>query len=311
MALPRRVQAAIWGVVTLFVAATIGAAGSLLTRGEREAISDSEGKAERFVSGAEAALNRTLLSVDVLLSGIDSLLRPAQRSDGPLDTPHANQLLLDLTTPPLLVRDVAMLTDDGSVLAAAQPNSQRMGIDLPKGFAADVLAQPAPQLAISAPVVNFATSERVLYFGRPMKLPSGRAVLVVGEVPVSLLATILSQAIEIRGLSVTFEREDGHLLTSVPPDERLMGQKLTPPLDARQATGRATRTGSRLGGAPAIVVARPTLYRSVLIAASIPLDAALADWHEDRRYVLGVATAFILMFLAAGAFIHWQMSRLA
>ncbi|WP_280153243.1 ATP-binding protein [Piscinibacter sp. XHJ-5] len=305
-----RVQAAIWGVVTLFVAATIAATASLVARGERDAVRESEAKAERFVSGAEAALNRTLLGVDVLLAGIDSLLRPAVRPDGSLNAPHANQLLLDLTSRHLLVRDVAVLADDGSVLAAAQPNSQRMGVDLPKGFAADVLAQSAPQLAISAPVVNFATSERVLYFARPLRLASGRSVLVVGEVPASLLATILSQAIEIRGLVVTFEREDGQLLTSVPPDERLMGQKLSPPLDLRQATGVSQRAPGRLGAAPAIVVSRPTLYRSVMIAASIPLDAALAEWRRERGDILKVAAAFIAMFMAAGGFIQWQMARL-
>ncbi|HEX6703243.1 MAG TPA: ATP-binding protein [Albitalea sp.] len=311
MALPRRVQAAIWGVVSLFVAATVAAALSLSARSQHDAIAESEAKAQRFVSGAEAALNRTLLGVDVLLAGIDSLLRPAARPDGSLDASHASRLLLELTSRHLLVRDVAVLADDGSVLAAAQPNSQRMGIDLPKGFAAEVLAQPAPQLAISAPVVNFATSERVLYFARPLRLANGRNVLVVGEVPVSLLGTILSQAIEIRGMVVTFEREDGQLLTSVPPDERMMGQKLAPPLDPRRATGEPVRAPGRLGGLPAIVVARPTLYRSVMIAASIPMQAALADWRSDRADIWRVAAAFIAMFLAAGGFIHWQMSRLA
>src|SRR5256885_11159375 len=152
MALSHRFPLALWGVIALFVVATIAASASLIDRGEREAIAESEAKAQRFVSGAEAALNRTLLGVDVLLAGIDSLLRPSLRPDGSIDTPHANRLLLDLTGRHLLVRDVAVLADDGSVLAAAQPNSQRMGIDLPKGFSADVLAQAVPQLAISAPV---------------------------------------------------------------------------------------------------------------------------------------------------------------
>jgi signal transduction histidine kinase/ActR/RegA family two-component response regulator len=311
MGLSVRVQAAIWGVVTLFVAATVAATASLLTRGERDALAESEKRVERFVSGAEAALNRTLLGVDVLLAGVDALLRPTVRPDGTLNGPQANQLLLELTSRHLLVRDVAVLAEDGSVLAAAQPNSQRMGVDLPKGFAADVLAQTAPQLAISAPVVNFATSERVLYFGRPLRLAGGRSALVVGEVPASLLGTILSQAIEIRGMVVTFEREDGQLLTSVPPDERLMGQKLSPPLELRQATGVSQRAPGRLFGRPAIVVSRPTLYRSVMIAASIPIDAALAEWRGERSDILKVAAAFIGMFLAAGGFIQWQMSRLA
>src|SRR5262245_44427041 len=112
MVLPRRVPLALWGIVALFVAATIAVTASLVERGERDALTESEGKAQRFVSGAEAALNRTLLGVDVLLAGIDSLLRPAQRPDGSIDGPHANRLLLELTGRNLLVRDVAVLAED-------------------------------------------------------------------------------------------------------------------------------------------------------------------------------------------------------
>jgi signal transduction histidine kinase/ActR/RegA family two-component response regulator len=311
MPLPRRVRVTIWGVVSLFVGATVAAAASLISRSEMDALADSEGKAERFVAGAEAALNRTLLGVDVLLAGVDVLLRPAVRANGALDEAVASRLLLEMTSRNLLVRDVAVLAGDGRVLGAAQPSSQRMGVDLPKEFTSEVLKQAAPHLAISAPVVNFASSERVLYFARPLRLGSGEPVLAVGEVPVSLLGSILSQAVEIHGLVVTFEREDGQLLTSLPPDERMMGQKLATPLTLESATGKALRDSSRLGGAPAIVVARPTLYRSVMIAASIPLEDALERSRSERIDVLAVAGAFVFMMLGAGVFTHWQMSRLA
>jgi signal transduction histidine kinase/ActR/RegA family two-component response regulator len=310
-ALPRRVQAILWGVVLLFVVAVAAAAANLISRGQHEAIAESEGRATRFVSGAEAALNRMLLGVDVLLAGTDALLRPALRPDGSFDAETANRLLLEMTGRNLLVRDVALLSPDGAVLAAAQANSQRMGVDLPRGFAEDVLAQAAPQMAISAPVVNFATSERVVYFARPITLTHERRGVAVAEVPVSQISTVRAQAIEIHGLLATFERDDGQLLASVPPDERMMGQKLSPPLDARNATGAATNAPSRLSGVPAIVVVRPTLYRSLLVAASIPIDAALEDWRHDRRDLLRVAAAFIAMFVAAGAFIQWHMGRLA
>src|SRR2546423_8199933 len=234
-ALPRRVQFILWAVVALFVAAVAAAAANLIARGRHDAIAESEVRATRFVSGAEAALNRMLLGVDVLLAGSDSLLRPAMRPDGSLDAPIANRLLLEMTGRNLLVRDEAILAPDGTVLAAAPANSQRMGVDLPKGFADDGLAQAAPLMAISAPVVNFATSERVVYFARPLRLGSDRRAIAVAEVPVSQIATVLAQAIEIRGLLATFERDDGQLLASVPPDERLMGQKLPQPLDARNA----------------------------------------------------------------------------
>jgi len=311
MALPRRVKFTIWGIVALFVAAVAASAASLVSRGERDAIAESEARAARFVSGAEAVLNRTLLGVDVLLAGVDTLLRPAAGSDGSLSMEPASQLLLGLTDRHLLMRDIAVLDSDGTVLAAAQPGTHRLGVALPPGFAAAVFAQPVPMLAISEPMVSFATSERVLFFARALSLSNGRRAVVVAEVPVSLIATILAQTIEIPGLSVTFEREDGHLLASVPPDERLMGRRLDPALDRRLATGTAYRASSRLGHEPAIVVSRPTLYRSVLIAASIPIDEALAPWRHERRNILQVAAAFVILFIAAGGLIHWHMAGLA
>jgi signal transduction histidine kinase len=294
-----------------FVAAVAATAAGLISRGEYEAISESEGRAARFVSGAEAALNRTLLGVDVLLAGTDALLRPAMRLDGSLDATVANCLLLDLTSRNLLVRDVVLLDASGSVMAAAQSSSQRLGAALPAGFADEVMSQTAAQLAISAPVVNFSTAERVIYCARRLNIAGVRRAVAVAEVPVSLISTILAQAMEIRGLSATFEREDGQLLASVPPDERPMGQRLAPPLRKQDATGRAFRATSRLGGAPAIVVSRPTLYQPLLIAASIPIEAALGNWRQQRNDILWVAAAFIAMLLAAGGLIHWHIARLA
>jgi len=311
VALPRRVQSTIWGVVALFVAAVLLVAYSLIERGRRDAIAENEARATRFVSGAEAALNRTLLGVDVLLAGLDALLKPAMRSDGSLDRAAASQLLFDLNNRNLLVRDMALVAEDGSVLASAEPNSRRLGMPLPPAFLAEALAQSAPQLLISAPVVNFSTSERVMYFARQFKRGNSSRALVVAEVPVALLATILAQAMEIRGLAVTLERDDGQLLAVVPPNDRAVGQRLTPPLSAGLTTGAAMQSTSRVGGVPAIVVARPTLYRSVLLAGSIPLDAALADWRADRRDLMRVAAAFITMLLVAGALSHWFMTRLA
>ena len=41
------------------------------------------------------------------------------------------------------------------------------------------------------------------------------------------------------------------------------------------------------------------------------MSAVLADWRQDRQWVLGVAAAFVAMLLAAGAAAHWQLVRLA
>jgi signal transduction histidine kinase/ActR/RegA family two-component response regulator len=298
---------AIWGAVTALVVATAGAAAWLTLRSEREAISETEARVQRFVSGAEAALNRTLIDVDLLLSGMDDLLAP----DGMLQRSSAERMLRGIVKRKLEFRDLAVLDAEGRVLASAREQTERLGVPLPARFAQDTLAQPRPMLAISAPVMNLANSERAIYFARPLALRSGQRVLVVAEVPVSIVATILAQSVQIPGLVVTLERDDGQLLASVPASDAQLGQLLATPLPAQALDGIAVHTGGRIDGSPSILAARPSLYRSLRISAGVSRDAALADWRADRKMVLGAAAAFMALLVAAGGATHWQMGRLA
>ena len=125
----------------------------------------------RFVSGAEAALNRTLIEVDLLLADMSDLVAPG----GTLDRGTAERILRGVVKRNLEFRDLAVIDVDGQVLAAAREQTERLGVPLPARFAHDTLSQPAPMLAISAPVLNFATSERAIYFARPLHAGAGAA----------------------------------------------------------------------------------------------------------------------------------------
>jgi len=304
-----RSRLTVWGLVGLFVVAVIGSTLALLRVGERDAVEESEGRALRFVSGAEAAFNRSLIGFDVLLADMDQLLRPATASGGSIDLEMARSLLRGVVNRNLLLREVALLDGDGGVLLSSRPDIQRLGLPLLKDFVRRTLAQPVPQLAISPPLLNFMTSEHALYFGRPLKLANGRRVVAVIEVPLPLVATILAQAAEIPGLSITLERDDGQLLASVPADDARLGEGLAP-LPAEALGGTALRAPGRLDGAPSILVARPMLYRSLRIAASVSLDKALANWRQERHAIIGVALVFIAMIIASGALAQWQIERL-
>ena len=261
----------------------------------------------RFVSGAEAALNRTLIEVDLLLADMSNLLAP----DGTLERSTAERMLRGVVKRNLSFRDVAVIDADGRVLAAAREHTERLGIPLPPRFAQDTLNQPTPMLAISAPVLSLATSERAIYFARPLALGPGRRVLVVAEVPVSIITTILAQSVQIPGLVVTLERDDGQLLASVPASDAQLGTRLATPLPLEALNGTLFDAAGRLDGAPSILAARPALYRSIRISAGIARSAALADWRNDRNVILSAAGAFIAMLVAAGCATHWQLGRLA
>ena len=71
--LPKAV-ATVVSLALLFTVLVAIMAALLISENRRTALADSEGQAERFVSGAEAAINRSLLGVDVLLSSMDTML---------------------------------------------------------------------------------------------------------------------------------------------------------------------------------------------------------------------------------------------
>lgn len=310
MTTERRVLWVLWGVASLFVLAVLLTAASLLKTQQTEARAQGEARLTRFMSGAEAAINRSFMGIDMLLAGLGDPLAELDNPDPALARQLRSRLLAQVVRQNLHLRDVVLLAADGSVLAAGQESSLRQAPTLPAGFLDKVLAPGVPALAISTPIVNPATAEAALYFARPLALGATNTLLLA-EVPVSLVAGIAAQSVEIAGLTVTLERSDGTLLASMPGDERLGRQRLQQPLAAALATGTAWLAPGRLDGAPALLAVRATLYPDVLLAAGLQLEVALAEGAGYRRQVLLLASGFMLMLLAAAALVHGAIGRQA
>ena len=306
-----RITVWVLGLAGAFLLSLALAAASLVWSLKQAALNEAEAEAARFVSGAVVALNRSLLGVDVLLASQDEQLGLSLLVPDWIDAAAASRQMHGTVQQNLMVRQVALLDAQARVLASSDIEGVALDSWLPAGFVAQALAQPMSELSISAPVVNFASSERVIYFGRPIKLADNSRVLAVAEVQVSLLNAILSQGASIGGLEITLERGDGQLLSSEPAQEQLWGTRLSPPLGQVRTQKQVLRGSARLSGQAAIVLAQPTLYRDVLICASIPIDAVLANWREQRNFILGVSLLFALMILASAGLALWYLERLA
>ncbi|VTU25525.1 bifunctional diguanylate cyclase/phosphodiesterase [Variovorax sp. PBL-E5] len=309
--LPHRATALIYGVASLFVIAVLAAAAAMMWQTRQKAIADSESQAARFVGGSEAALNRGLLSVDMLLAGLGQL---AQMSDAAsvaadLARPEAVQLMDGVVRQNLLVRYMAFLSPGGRVITSSDRRGAKLAVQLPDGFLQQVLAQPVSTLAVSTPSISLSSSQKVLYFARVLRLVDGSKAVALAEVQLSLLTTILTQGADIRGMEVTLERDGGEMLASKPPRDDLSGRTIAPALREQASDGHPVRMAARLSGEPAIVVARPTLHRNLLIVASIPLRFALQGWRRDSAFILGAALVFTLMILAVSVFTHLQLRR--
>ncbi len=305
-----RVVAGAAGLVGVFLLALVLATSALLWTTRKAALSDSEEQETRFLSGAVAALNRGLLSVDVLLASMDSLLTLSSLVPEWIDPENSSRLIRGVTEQNLIVRYVALLNPQGRVVASSNASGAALAVTLPDGFLDEAMAQPVSTLVISPPVVSFASSERVLYLARYIKMADASKLLAVAQIEIPVLTSIAIQGVDINGLEVTLERGNGQLLASAPNQERLLGTRLSPALGAQREATQALHMPARITGAPAIVVSRPLLYQDLSISASIPESAALSDWRNQRDFILGVALAFALMILAAGGFAIWYMERL-
>jgi len=309
--LPHRITAFIYGVAALFLVAVFGAAVVMTWQMRDKAIADSESQAMRFVTASEAGLNRSLLGIDLMLASLGELLQGTTAATSPTDvsTPQMAQLMRSLTRQNLLVRYVALITPQGDVLGSSDRRGEQLVVKLPEGFLHQVLTQSASSLAISNPTASAMTSQRVVYFARNIQLTDGTHIVAVAEVELSLLRTILTQGADIQGLEVTLEQVAGALLASAPPRDDLAGRVITPALSEQTSDGKPIRLAARLSGEPAIVVARPTLHRNLLIVASIPVSAALHEWSRQRAVILMAAFTFMLMILAVSYLTHMHLRR--
>jgi diguanylate cyclase (GGDEF)-like protein len=298
----RRIKVAVWGLIAGLIAVTFTAALSLVWSVQRSTIADGQAEVIRFIAGAEASLNRSLLAIDVLLAGTDELLGLSNLAPEWINAKVASQLLRSAARQNLSVRFVALVNENGRVLASSEFLGADLEVNLPPGFLADAMAQPMSTLVVSDPAVSFASSERVLYIGRYVRLADGSRLLSIAEVPASMLATVLMQGSDIDGLEVTLERTNGELLLGIPVlDDRLPKALIQPALAELQPPSTEGQV-SRLTAVPALVVGRPVLYRDLWISASVPVDTVLKGWRSDRNVVIAAATLMAAVLVAAGGF---------
>ena len=287
-------------VVGLFVVCVAGAVALMLREYQREAETDALRQVRLIAGGAEAALNRNLLGLDLLLAGLGSmpaLLDPGERT---IDAVNGAATLRALVNQSLLARELQLVDSNGALLAASDARAARGGAGLPEGFLAEVLAQPAPQLVISAPTPSFTLGEPVVYFARQLVVAGEKWGAAIAQVPVSVLTAIIAPRASVDGLTMTLESERGYLLGSVPDNHRLLGSRLSRSIEPAQVSGEPRLAAGRLGDVATYMSVRPTVYRSVLLSAGVTRSATLMRWRDERNAIIWTGSGLIVLAVLAG-----------
>lgn len=295
---PKATRNAAAASMALILLAT-GVAGLLVRNLHTSAINDARTQADRFVTGARTAMNRSLLGVDVFLAGLNKMLVPQIGPTGALEHPSVHRLIRGASRQNLLLRRVWVLDLDGQVVVSSEASGTDEKPIIPPDFLTQAILPPISTLTISAPVLSRRNSTRMLLFGRHFSLPDGRKFLTVAEVPVDLITTILVQGADINDLETTLERDDGRLLVSMPGLEAPPDERLQPPL-GHAPTRTAEALPSRIRQKAALVAARPLLYNGLLITASIPMDTVLDKWQQQARFIALIDLVFCLFLAGAG-----------
>ena len=302
---PERIKPAIWLLAALFMALLAGAAAWQTGSLRESAVRTSEEKVDRFVSGAEAALNHNMLSIDLLLSGAQDMLQLQPHAD----VQGESRMLTVVARGNLLVSRVAVVDAQGRVRASSEPSGALQEVSLPTAFLASVVSSAAQRLYISTPVLSFATTQQVLYFARPLKGRDGQRLAVVAEVPLAKLANVLTQGHEVSGLEIVFEQNDGRRMLAL-PDLPEAGPLRAPHSDA-PLPDRAWNTPARISGVPALVASRQLVYPNLRLSVSLPEDQALERWEYERNMVAAAALVFCAMVLLAAAVAVVVFDRMA
>ena len=307
----RRSSAIVWATTCVLLLVLLATATWLVVSERRDALERADQVVTQTSTGASSELNRALLALDLQLTSMKDAMAPAWRPDGTLDADLAHRAIVAFKDRQLLFNDAALIAADGRTLAASLPASDNSGVRVPDAFLKRVFGLGVPQLAISDPVISPATTEPSVYVGRLVPLPDDRLALAVVEVPMAALTAIIAQSGIDPGLAITMERDDGQVLAAVPSGVGLRARFVAPPLTEDGLRGEPRLAPSRLTGVPAIVAARPTLYRSLRITVSLPVADALAAWRRNRNIIATATVALIALTLIGGALSQWQFNRLA
>jgi diguanylate cyclase (GGDEF)-like protein len=208
----------------------------------------------------------------------------------------ASRLLRGLNFQTFAFRDVILLRADHKIWASARPNpwNGNFPVKLLKIAGAD----PGGAARIAGPVRNPVTGDWVLLVIRPVDVPGVGVLDAVAEVPMPLITVLFSAVAQIPALRVSLERPNGQLFLSQPYDETQIGKQQPTTFGTGRADGVVRLIPSGPTRDASLGVALTSLYPDVVVALTLNMQTAMADWVRDRDRMIGVV-AFAVLLISA------------
>lgn len=297
--LPHYAARAVWGsVLTLILVLVLGATWLLhdMRQSTRE---EGEQRLSRFAEGGQHALNRSMSAIDLLLSGVDDMLRLAGTTASDQDPAYLQSVLQLAAKQNSLISSMVIVRSDGKVLAAADNLGNYRVVHIPSNWLQSIAKVPNKEqmLHISTPDQGGGQA-RTLHIGRYLSFSAGEEVFAVAQIPLSSWVSLLMQGTALKGLEVTLDRSDGSHILWVPSE----GDSTSTAASAAHEGMQLVREGEqdvsqRLDANVALIEVAPLNYDGLRLTAALPLAAVFVHWYASRDAVVGGVLVFSLLLL--------------
>jgi CheY-like chemotaxis protein/PAS domain-containing protein len=318
----------LWSVVLVCALGASLTALALWRSHERAVLAEAQAGLRSHLAEVASRVDRTLVELDGLLAGLQTL--PVQALSAPLPTltpSAASTLWSDILRARLdqhpMLSDLFVLDPGGRLLAGAHAGRQQRADaqdHAAPGLVAGALALPVPALSLA--VYRRASGPPSLQLALPLQL-GGQRLVAVAELPQQQITALLMSRDASR---FTLERDDGLLLGvgasaagsasaaldamghDDPAVQLLrLGERQPEPLSR---TAQQVLRPHRLDGRAALVVAQPALLRSVWLAASLPLQAARAPLDRQQQRIVAACLLVLTLLLAGGVLVQRRLGGL-
>jgi diguanylate cyclase (GGDEF)-like protein len=285
--------------ILLVLITLIGGSWLLVERTRQTALSAADATLQNAALVVESVVNRQLLQVDGALVSLPALFTAVAKVGQEINTESAEHLLRGLNFQTFAFRDLVIVREDGRIWASARPNPWN------GSFPTDIVdprhGTSGGAAKVAGPLRNPVTGDWVLLVVRPISIGGIGSVDAAAEVPLPLMTALFSAVGETPGLRIAIERHDGQLLVSQPYDEMQIGKQQPAIIGKAQANGVAFMVPSSLMRKPTIGVVRSSLYPDVMIALTLDLKTALADWARDRNRMIALVVVAVALLSALAA----------
>jgi diguanylate cyclase (GGDEF)-like protein len=275
----------------LVVLTLIGGSWLLLERTRQTALHAAEASLQNAALIVESVVNREFLQVDGALASLPALFDTLARDGSQIDPQSAGFLLRGLNFQTFAFRDIILLRPDGGIFASARPNSWNH--NFPIGLSAGARSGAA---IVAGPIRNPVTGDWVLLVVRRVSVPGVGLLDAIAELPLPMMTKLISAVGQIPGLQVFLERRNGQLLLSQPYDAVQIGKQQRVAISQIQTGAGIFPVPPSLIRQPTIGIARASLYDNVMMALTLDLTTAMADWVRERnRMIVSVIIAVVLL----------------